>query len=130
MPEFERAMHTPSKACTRSRVPSMTFTATRSVSPGANSGIGRSAVSLEICSFSRVSMMLMSGTPSTKPKNVDGLARGRPGGVSRPQIGPPLACEFLRLGETPGADLFVMAGHQNVRYGAALPRLGPRVMGV
>ncbi len=33
-------MQTPSKACVRVRSPSTTFTATRSVSPGAKSGTG------------------------------------------------------------------------------------------
>ena len=34
-------MHTPSKAWVRVRSPSTTFTATRTVSPGANSGTAR-----------------------------------------------------------------------------------------
>src|SRR3546814_9516375 len=45
-PRLRRAMQTPSKAWTRSRVPSTTFTFTRTVSPGAKAGGSPSAVSL------------------------------------------------------------------------------------
>ena len=52
-------MHTPSKFCTRVRSPSTTFTATRSVSPGRNSGTARTALSLAICSASICWMMFI-----------------------------------------------------------------------
>ena len=39
MPAFLRAMHTPSNAWIRSRVPSTTFTFTFTVSPGENAGM-------------------------------------------------------------------------------------------
>src|SRR4029453_4891565 len=45
-------MDTPPNAWTRSRVPSITFTSTRSVSPGANSGMLPAAFALSICSCS------------------------------------------------------------------------------
>ena len=59
-PRLRRAMHTPSNAWVRSREPSTTLTLTRSVSPGANSGIGRASVSFSICSRSISSMMFMT----------------------------------------------------------------------
>jgi hypothetical protein len=51
-PLLERAMQTPSKFCTRERSPSTTFTATRSVSPGAKTGTLRVSVRRAICSAS------------------------------------------------------------------------------
>src|SRR5205814_4736504 len=63
-PLFERAMHTPSNACTRVRSPSITLTPTRSVSPGRNSGTGLSLVSASIASRSRVSIRFIGLLPS------------------------------------------------------------------
>ena len=61
-PLFARAMHTPSNAWSRARLPSTTLTLTRTVSPGAKAGMGvsRPSVSFAICSRSRLSMMFMA----------------------------------------------------------------------
>src|SRR5258708_3048035 len=55
MPAFLRAMTTPSKAWTRSRVPSSTLTLTRTVSPGPKTGTGAVPTYFPLCSCSPVS---------------------------------------------------------------------------
>ena len=50
--------------------------------------------------------------------------------IAAPKIGTPLARDLLGLGETPGADFFVMARQQHIGHGAAAPALRPGVMGI
>src|SRR5690348_6419618 len=55
-PRLRRAITTPSNACTRSRLPSVTLTLTITVSPAANGGSLR-----PICAVSNCSMILFMG---------------------------------------------------------------------
>src|SRR5687768_6485768 len=100
----------------------MTLMFTRSVSPGANSGTARAAMSFAICSFSICSITFMSlllvfhssrfGTGAHRP----GLVHARL--VAGPQIGPAFARDSFRLGQAPGADVLVVARQQGVGHGA------------
>jgi hypothetical protein len=63
MPSPERAITTPSYACRRWVVPSMTLTMTLTVSPAPNSGTPRFAVMALICSFSSSAMMFIVDFP-------------------------------------------------------------------
>src|ERR671919_3088274 len=124
MPRFLRAMQTPSKAWTRSRVPSTTLTLTRMVSPGAKSGSGRPSVSCAICSCSSSWMTFMATSLAVRP----GRLIRRPGSVidtdmARPEIRAPRLGGALRLAPAPGADALVMAGQQHVRHRSTLPLL-------
>src|SRR5919106_4725713 len=124
MPRFLRAMHRPSKAWTRSRLPSTTLMLTRMVSPGAKSGIGRPAVSCAICSCSSSWMTCMATSLAVRP----GRLIRRPGPVidtdmARPEIRAPRSGGALRLTPAPGTDALVMAGQQHVRHRPTLPLL-------
>ena len=122
-------MHTPSKAWTRSRVPSITLTLTRSVSPGRKSGTGRSARRRSICSCSSC----RSG--SSHPRLVAGAGLARrpprfrcrevPSRSGRRDFVIACACCLA-----PGADPGVMARQQHVGHRAPLPHLRPGVVRV
>src|SRR5258708_796984 len=115
-------MQTPSNAWMRSRSPSTTLMLTRTVSPDWNAGTGRAAISLAICSASRVCNRFMSDLPSAA-----GSFRLR-GAIAFPQIGAALPGQQLRLGPAPGADPSMIARYQRVGHGAAVPHGRPRVM--
>src|SRR4029077_17343823 len=117
-------MQTPSKAWMRSRSPSTTLTLTRTVSPGWKRGTGRAATSFAICSASRVCNRFISDLPSAA-----GTFRRR-GAIAFPQIGAALPGQQLRLGPAPGADPSMIARHQRVGNGPAVPHGGPRVVRV
>src|SRR5918996_1742422 len=124
MPRFLRAMQTPSKAWTRSRLPSTTLMLTRMVSPGAKSGSGRPSVSCAICSCSSSWMTFMATSLAVRP----GRLVRRPGPVIdtdmvRPEIRAPCSGRILRLAPPPGSDTLVMAGQQHVRHRTTLPLL-------
>src|ERR1700736_6210986 len=125
MPAFLRAMHTPSKAWTRSRSPSTTLTLTRTVSPGRKSGTARRASSLLTSSWSSVCIRFMALPPTLR------LPRPAvPGEVAVPQIRAPHLRRRFRLRLAPLADLLVMTRQQHFGHRAPLPQLRPGVVGI
>src|SRR3954469_172274 len=116
-------MQTPSKACTRSRSPSTTFTLTFTVSPGRKSGSLAVSFSLATCASSILVRVLMSVFLSSQTLQSLFL-------VSAPEIGTPQFRRRFGLGQTPGLDLLVVSGEQHLRTLAALPLGGSRVMRV
>src|SRR3954467_11081769 len=116
-------MQTPSKACTRSRSPSTTFTLTFTVSPGRKSGSLEVSASLATCASSILVKVLMSVFLSSRTFWSLFL-------IGAPEVGAPQFGRRFGLGVTPGLDLFVVSGEQNLRHRHALPLRGPRVMRV
>src|SRR5689334_8253698 len=128
MPAFLRAMQTPSKACTRSRSPSTTFTLTFTVSPGRKSGSFAVSFSLATCAasiFVRVVISVFLSSRTLVSETLGPLFL-----INGPKIGPPQFRRRFGLGVTPGLDLLVVAGEQHLRHLQALPLRRPRVMRV
>src|SRR5262245_57765648 len=110
----------------RSRLPSWTLTCTRSVSPGSKRGTGRSAVTLSISAWAKVSRMFIASILSS-------LLFVRPRGALGPQIGSSPPRNFFPLSSPPLRDLAVMARDQNLRHApfgsvGPGPARGPRVV--
>src|ERR1044072_7464808 len=105
-------MHTPSKACTRSRSPSTTFTLTFRVSPGRKSGSFAVSFSLATCASSIFVRVLISVFLSSRTL----MSQWSLFLVGGPQIGPPQFRHRFGLGMTPGPDLLVVAGEQHLRH--------------
>src|SRR5690349_16971075 len=121
-------MQTPSKACTRSRSPSTTFTLTFTVSPGRNSGSFAVSFSLATCAssiFVRVVISVFLSSRTLVSETLGSLFL-----INGPEIGPPQFRRRLGLGMTPGLDLLVVSGEQHLRHHPPVPLRGPRVMRV
>src|SRR6185295_19925646 len=102
-------MQTPSKACTRSRSPSTTFTLTFNVSPGRKSGSFAVSFSLATCASSIFVRVLILVFLSSRTLQSLFLVGG-------PEIGPPQFRRRFGLRLTPGPDLLVVAGEQHLRH--------------
>src|SRR3546814_8156748 len=75
-PRLRRAMQTPSKAWTRSRVPSTTFTFTRTVSPGAKAGGRSEEHTSELQSLMRISYAVFCLKKKPKVKQITQNQKG------------------------------------------------------
>src|SRR5262249_42668973 len=102
----------------RSRLPSCTFTCTRSVSPGSKRGTGRSACTLSIVAWASVSRMFIASVLSS----LSFVRLREP--AAFPHIGPPQPRDLPPLPNPPFGNLAVMARDQNVRH-AAFGSVGP-----
>ena len=125
MPRFLRAMHTPSKAWTRSRVPSTTLTLTRRVSPGREVrdrpavGAARDLLLLEL--LNQVHGILVArraGADRAPSRPVVSTAE-----MARPQIRAPAIC-VIALGLLAGARRGSLRGGRTAAPPA--PRAPPR----
>src|SRR4029453_1220433 len=136
----------------RVRSPSTTLTLTRTVSPGAKSGISLPAESLAICSCSS-SLIRCMGILRRQRRGrraVHSIYTGwaplydtrcglssfwsqfqaLAGRISGPKIGAPFARQAFGFRPPPSCDLAVIPREEDIRDGLALPGRRPRIMRV